>query len=45
MWLNYGQRVLPLEAIDARLLVGLTTVEPPAAGRMATRVQPAAPHN
>jgi hypothetical protein len=37
--------VLPLESIDARLLVGLTTVEPPRTERVATHARPAAPPN
>jgi spermidine synthase len=45
MWLNYGQRVLPLEAIDARLLIGMTATEKRPAEQVAGHAQPAAPPN
>jgi hypothetical protein len=45
MWLNYGQRVLPLEAIDARLLIGMTATEKRPAEQVARHAQPAAPPN
>jgi spermidine synthase len=45
LWLQHGQRILPLESMDARLLIGLTAAGNQPAERVASQAPRATPAN